>query len=60
MAAQNYPLLLQIKVSLRLPTTRMARKVKIEIVGKLRQLGLRDEQIAEVLGLALEVVKQID
>lgn len=35
-------------------------QVKIEMVGKLRQLGLRDEQIAEVLGLALEVVKQID
>jgi hypothetical protein len=35
-------------------------QVKIEIVGKLRQLGLRDEQIAEVLGLALEVVKQMD
>ncbi|MEG5205648.1 hypothetical protein QUB69_27775 [Microcoleus sp. AT13-A6] len=27
---------------------------------KLRQLGLKDEQIAEVVGLALEVVKQID
>ena len=35
-------------------------QVKIEMVGKLRQLGLKDEQIAEVLGLALEVVKQID
>mgnify|MGYP006335919251 CR=1 FL=1 len=35
-------------------------QVKIEMIGKLRQLGLRDEQIAEVLGLALEVVKQID
>jgi hypothetical protein len=35
-------------------------QVKIEAVGKLRQLGLSDEQIAEVLGLALEVVKQID
>ena len=35
-------------------------QVKIEMVGKLRQLGLRDEQIAEVLGLALEVVKQMD
>lgn len=34
--------------------------VKIEMVGKLRQLGLKDEQIAEVLGLALEVVKQMD
>jgi hypothetical protein len=36
------------------------KQVKIEMIGKLRQLGLRDEQIAEVLGLALEVVKQID
>ncbi|MBD1810218.1 hypothetical protein NDA07_26870 [Microcoleus vaginatus DQ-U2] len=35
-------------------------QVKIEAVGKLRQLGLSDEQIAEVLGLALEIVKQID
>ncbi|MBE9188188.1 hypothetical protein IQ270_27005 [Microcoleus sp. LEGE 07076] len=35
-------------------------QVKIEMVGKLRELGLKDEQIAEVLGLALEVVKQID
>ena len=35
-------------------------QVKIEMIGKLRQLGLKDEQIAEVLGLALEVVKQID
>jgi len=35
-------------------------QVKIEMVGKLRQLGLRNEQIAEVLGLALEVVKQRD
>lgn len=35
-------------------------QVKIEMIGKLRQLGLKDEQIAEMLGLALEVVKQID
>ncbi|TAG89931.1 MAG: hypothetical protein EAZ18_19920 [Oscillatoriales cyanobacterium] len=28
--------------------------------SKLRQLGLKDEQIAEVLGLALEVVRQMD
>jgi hypothetical protein len=35
-------------------------QVKIEMVGKLRQLGLKDEQIAGVLGLALEVVKQMD
>ena len=32
-------------------------QVKIEMVGKLRQLGLKDEQIAEAIGLALEVVK---
>lgn len=36
-----------------------ANQVKIEMVGKLRQLGLKDEQIAEVLGLALEVVKSL-
>ncbi|MEG4842610.1 hypothetical protein [Microcoleus sp. B9-D4] len=35
-------------------------QVKIEMVGKLRLLGLKDEQIAGVLGLTLEVVKQID
>jgi hypothetical protein len=35
-------------------------QVKIEMVGKLRQLGLKDEQIAEVVGLALEIVKQMD
>ena len=35
-------------------------QVKIEMVGKLRQFGLSDEQIAEVLGLAFEVVKQMD
>jgi len=35
-------------------------QVKIEMIGKLRQLGLKNEQIAEVVGLALEVVKQID
>ncbi len=34
-------------------------QVKIEMVGKLRQLGLKDQQIAEVLGLALEVVKSL-
>ena len=37
-----------------------ANQVKIEMVGKLRQLGLKDEQIAEVLGLAFEIVKQMD
>ncbi len=35
-------------------------QVKIEMIGKLRQLGLSDEQIAEVVGLALEIVRQID
>ncbi|MBE9097412.1 hypothetical protein IQ252_26775 [Tychonema sp. LEGE 07203] len=35
-------------------------QVKSEIIGKLRQLGLKDEQIPGVLGLALEVVKQVD
>ncbi|MEG3990866.1 hypothetical protein QUA13_27705 [Microcoleus sp. S28C3] len=35
-------------------------QVTIEMVDKLRQLGLKDEQIAEVLGLGLEVVKQMD
>jgi len=30
------------------------------IVSKLRQFGLSDEQIAEVLDLPLEVVKQVD
>jgi hypothetical protein len=33
---------------------------KIEMVGKLRQFGLKDEQIAELLGLTLEEVKQVD
>ena len=35
-------------------------QVRIEMVGKLREFGLKDEQIAGVLGLAVEVVKQID
>jgi hypothetical protein len=35
-------------------------EAKIEKIGKLRQFGLSDEQIAEVLGLALEEVKQVD
>lgn len=35
-------------------------QVKIEMIGKLRHLGLSDEQIAEVVGLALEIVRQID
>ncbi|MEG4086485.1 hypothetical protein [Microcoleus sp. POL10_C6] len=32
----------------------------IEKIGKLRQFGLSDEQIAEVLELPLDVVKQVD
>lgn len=32
----------------------------IEKIGKLRQFGLSDEQIADVLGLLLQVVKQED
>ncbi len=32
----------------------------IERIGKLRQFGLSDEQIADVLGLLLQVVKQED
>ena len=35
-------------------------EAKIEKIGKLRQFGLSDEQIAEVLGLTLEEVKQVD
>lgn len=35
-------------------------KANIGTVGKLRKFGLSDEQIAEVLGLALEEVKQVD
>lgn len=35
-------------------------QAKIEMVGKLRQFGLKDEQISELLGLTLEEVKQVD
>ena len=35
-------------------------EAKIEKIGKLRQFGLSDEQIAEVLGLTLEEVQQVD
>lgn len=35
-------------------------QTQIEKVEKLRQFGLSDEQIAEVLELPLEVVKQVD
>lgn len=34
-------------------------EAKIEKIGKLRQFGLSDEQIAEVLGLTLEEVQQL-
>lgn len=33
--------------------------INIETIDKLRGFGLRDEQIAEALGLPLEAVKQI-
>ncbi|MCY7383163.1 MAG: hypothetical protein LH628_11390 [Microcoleus sp. CAN_BIN18] len=39
---------------------RVKNKARIEAVGKLRQFGLSDEQIAEVLELPLDVVKQVD
>jgi hypothetical protein len=35
-------------------------QANIEIVVKLRQFGLKDEQIADLLGLDLEAVKQVD
>ena len=35
-------------------------EAKIETVGKLRQFGLSDKQIAEVLRLTLEEVQQVD
>jgi hypothetical protein len=35
-------------------------QAKIETVGKLKQFGLSDEQIAELLGLGLDEVKKID
>lgn len=35
-------------------------QAKIETVGKLKQFGLSDEQIAELLGLGLDEVKQVD
>ncbi len=35
-------------------------EAKIETIGKLRQFGLSDEQIAEVLRLTLEEVQQVD
>lgn len=39
---------------------RVKNKARIEAVGKLRQFGLSDEQIAEVLELPLVVVKQVN
>jgi len=35
-------------------------QAKIETVGKLRQIGLSHEQIAELLGLGLDEVKQVN
>lgn len=35
-------------------------RANFEKIGKLRQFGLSDEQIAEVLELPLDVVKQVD
>jgi hypothetical protein len=35
-------------------------QTSIEIINKLRQFGLSDEQIAQALELPLEVVKQVD
>ena len=39
---------------------RVKNKARIEAVGKLRLFGLSDEQIAEVLELPLDVVKQVN
>jgi len=39
---------------------RVKNKARIKAVGKLRQFGLSDEQIAEVLEIPLEVVKQVN
>ncbi|WP_236721439.1 hypothetical protein [Trichormus sp. NMC-1] len=39
---------------------RSKNKTKIERIDKLRYFGLSDEQIAEVLDLSLEVVKQVE
>jgi hypothetical protein len=39
---------------------RKKNKIQIEKVDKLRYFGLSDEQIAEVLELPLEVVKQVE
>jgi len=35
-------------------------QANIETIGKLRQFGMSDEQIAELLGLALDEVKQVE
>jgi hypothetical protein len=35
-------------------------KTQIEKISKLRYFGLNDEQIAEVLELPLEVIKQVE
>ncbi|HEY9850331.1 MAG TPA: hypothetical protein V6D28_12775 [Leptolyngbyaceae cyanobacterium] len=34
-------------------------KLKIEMLRKLRQFGLKDEQISEAIGLSLEQIKQL-
>ncbi|MCC3422747.1 MAG: hypothetical protein JGK12_02190 [Microcoleus sp. PH2017_01_SCD_O_A] len=39
---------------------RVKNKARIEAVGKLRQFGLSDEQIAEVLELPLDVVERVN
>ncbi|MEA5580583.1 hypothetical protein VB620_04410 [Nodularia harveyana UHCC-0300] len=39
---------------------RNKNKTQIEKINKLRQFGLSDEQIAEVLELSLDVIKQVD
>jgi hypothetical protein len=39
---------------------RVKNKTNIEIIDKLRQFGLSDEQIAEALNIPLEQLKQVD
>ncbi|MBE9260174.1 hypothetical protein [Dolichospermum sp. LEGE 00246] len=39
---------------------RKNNKTQIEKIDKLRYFGLNDEQIAEVLELPLEVIKQVE
>ncbi|MEG5139931.1 hypothetical protein QUB52_23555 [Microcoleus sp. A6-C6] len=42
------------------PDLHNKNRANIEKIGKLRQFGLSDDQIAEVLELPLDVVKQVD